>query len=97
MNLSEEQIERAKKLFVYKKNYYSNYQKENKEKVNERQMNYLKKVYENPEKLKAMRARQKDYYHRVIKPRRELEKAKKKQSENADTFPKGDSGITSPS
>ena len=90
MNLSEEQIERAKKLFMYKKNYYSNYQKENKEKVNERQMNYLKKVYENPEKLKAMRARQKDYYHRVIKPRRELEKAKEKQkaNENADTFPK---------
>ena len=76
MNLSEEQIERAKKLFIYKKDYYSNYQKENKEKVNERQMNYLKKVYENPEKLKAMRARQKDYYHRVLKPKRELEKAK---------------------
>ena len=76
MNLSEEQIERAKKLFIYKKDYYSNYQKENKEKVNERQMNYLKKVYENPEKLKAMRARQKDYYHRVLKPKRALEKAK---------------------
>ena len=39
-------------------------------------MNYLKKVYENPEKLKAMRARQKDYYHRVLKPKRALEKAK---------------------
>ena len=68
----------------YEKNYYSHYLKENKEKVNQRHLNYLKKVYENPEKLKATRARQTDYCHKVIKPKRELEKAKL-LSQNAES------------
>ena len=60
MELNDEQIERAKKSYLYKKEYYSKYQKENKEEVNKRQLKYLKKVYENPEKLNQMKENRKN-------------------------------------
>ena len=78
MELNDEQIERAKKSYLYKKEYYSKYQKENKKEVNKRQLKYLKKVYENPEKLNQMKEKQKEYYRNTIKPKRDAIKEQKR-------------------
>ena len=59
MELTQEQLEKASKNFLYRKQYYSEYHKIHREKINQRQLKYLKKVYEDPDKLKHMKERQK--------------------------------------
>ena len=71
-DLTTEQLAQAIKLFTYRKNYYAQYQKERKEKVRQRQNDYLERVYADPDKYEKMKARQKEYYKNVIKPKREL-------------------------
>ena len=73
----EELIEKALHLYKYKKAYYSTYQKDNKEQINKNQHRYLKTVYDNPEKHKEMKEKQKLYYDNVVKPKREAEKKKR--------------------
>ena len=81
MDLTQDQIERATKAFIYRKKYYTVYQKAHREEINERQLKYLKKVYDDPEKLKQMKERQKKYYQEVVKPKREELKKLKSNNE----------------
>ena len=86
MELTQEQLEKASKNFLYRKQYYSEYHKIHREKINQRQLKYLKKVYEDPDKLKHMKERQKKYYQEVVKPKREALKELKRNNELATSI-----------
>jgi len=73
--LTEKQKERALKNFKYRKNYYSNYQKEHKEEYRARQKIYFDAIYQDEEKHTALKKKANLYYHNVAKPRMQKMKA----------------------
>ena len=76
--LTEKQKERAINNFKYRKNYYSNYQKEHKEECRARQKLYFDKIYEDENKHTALKKKANLYYHNVAKPR--MKKMKEDQA-----------------
>jgi len=77
-----EEIKRALELVAYKKQYYKDYQQKdsNKIKRNKTQKEYLERVYQDEDKHKALKERQKLYYRNVVAPKRALEKKKKQEA-----------------
>lgn len=63
-NLTEEQKHKAILDFIKKKEYYSNYQKMNKEDVNNNSKKYLQKIREDAIKLEEYKQKKKEYYER---------------------------------
>jgi hypothetical protein len=59
----------AERYYLSHKKSMSEYQKRNKEKVNERNRLYLEKIKEDPERRKAYLEKKREYYFKVTKPK----------------------------
>ena len=68
-NLTEAQQQRALKNFVYRQNYYTKYQKENRDKFVQSSKKYFDGLMNDEEKKGEYKQKKKDYYQRVGKER----------------------------
>ena len=80
--LTEEQKEKALKIFVYCQEYYKKYQKEHKNDCIQTTNKYINKIKSNPEKLEEYKNKNKKYYERVGKERYEKKKALSLKEQN---------------
>jgi hypothetical protein len=68
----------AERYYLSHKKSMSEYQKRNKEKVNERNRLYLEKIKDDPERRKAYLEKKRDYYLNKTKPKLEALKKQDK-------------------
>jgi hypothetical protein len=83
--ITEEQKEKAIQRYLYCKEYYKQYQKENAENYCKSSRKYMETVKQDPLKLEEFKQKKKEYYQRVGKERyenRKKEKALQKNTEN---------------
>ena len=71
----------AERYYLSHKKSMSEYQKRNKEKVNERNRLYLEKIKDDPERRKAYLEKKRDYYLKITKPK--LDAMKQTSTTNA--------------
>jgi hypothetical protein len=64
----------AERYYLSHKKSMSEYQKRNKDKANERNRLYLKKIKEDPERRQAYLDKKRDYYFNITKPKLEAKK-----------------------
>ena len=87
--LTEEQKEKAVQRYLYCKEYYKQYQKDNKESCNQNTRKYLDKIKNDEEKLEEYKQKKKDYYiargKDLSKIRYEKNKLKKKEQSEINT------------
>jgi hypothetical protein len=63
----------AERYYLAHKKRMGEYQKRNKDKVNERNRLYLEKIKEDPERRKAYLEKKREYYFNKTKPKRQQE------------------------
>jgi len=78
-NLTEAQQQRALKNFVYRQNYYSKYQKENRDKFVQSSKKYFDGLMNDEDKKAEYKQKKKDYYQRVGKERYQKRMEEKKR------------------
>ena len=76
-NSVNEAMTPAMKMYENHKRHVLMHQKRHPEKVKEKMQRYVNKMRrEEPEKYELMKQKQRDYYHRVVKPRKDEERKK---------------------
>ena len=77
----------AEKFYALHLKNVSNYQKKHPEKCREKNKRYFDNVKEkSPEKYKEMLEKKKEYYLNFVKPKRDLQKEKRKSLLNLEMF-----------
>lgn len=69
----EVELSVAERYYLAHKKSMCEYQKRNKDKVNERNRLYLEKIKEDPERRKAYLEKKREYYLKKTKPKRQQE------------------------
>jgi|TARA_B110000259_G_scaffold45331_1_gene52559 hypothetical protein len=82
--LTEEQKEKAVQRYLYCKEYYKQYQKENSSNYCKSSKKYMETLKQDPLKLEEFKQKKKEYYQRVGKEKYERKKAEKLLQKNAE-------------
>ena len=78
-NLTEAQQQRALKNFIYSQNYYTKYQKENRDKCVRSFKKYFDSLMNDEEKKAVYKKKKQEYYQRVGKERYQQRMEEKKK------------------